>query len=280
MANGNQQIQPFIFIILIVVFLFLYQNNSFSSVFSSSIPSSSEYYSSVSPFQPNFKENLKQLISRHESITYNEVWKAFETLDLNNFENCPYQIGDIYSNQCFNYGQKRIGGDQCWFRNNKNCYNREHSWPKSWWGSSQKLAAFTDLHHLFPTDVYVNKKRGNLPLGFVYKPNFTSSNGCKVGKCVNLPDSNCFEPANQFKGDFARVYFYMSLRYSDYRCCDQKGTRGFQIKPWMLKTLLEWHEVDKVSEKERKRNEGIYRIQGNRNPFIDHPEWVKIIFKN
>jgi endonuclease I len=132
---------------------------------------------------------------------------------------------------------------------------------------------------LFPTDGFVNFKRGNLPFGNVIPPiQFQSSNGAKIGKCRNNSRENCFEPSDEYKGDLARVYFYMAVRYmNEFRCCDKSSTNKSKLKPWLVNELKEWNARDPVSSKEKSRNNNIEKIQGNRNPFVDHPEWINQI---
>ena len=128
----------------------------------------------------------------------------------------------------------------------------------------------------------MNGLRGNLPLGLVDSPTYTSTNGAKIGPCVapgfNQSGDKCFEMADEFKGDFARSYFYISTAYDGlFSCCDTAGTNGSSIKPWMEDLLRVWHKNDPVSPLEMQRNEIMFSIQGNRLPFIDFPSWVDVI---
>ena len=164
--------------------------------------------------------------------------------------------------------------------------NREHSFPKSWWGGSTTVAAYTDLNHLYPSEMAANSAKSNYPLGTV---NTSSSvkfdNGMtKVGYPVNGQGGNAqfvFEPDDEYKGDFARTYFYMVTCYQDYTW---KYTWMLQqntyptLSPWAVKLLLEWHRMDPVSQKERDRNDVVYSYQNNRNPFIDLPELAEYIW--
>jgi endonuclease I len=109
---------------------------------------------------------------------------------------------------------------------------------------------------------------------------FTASNGARIGTCKNYKEKKtyCYEPIDGIKGDFARVYFYMSTRYfNEFTCCEKEGIDGWKIKEWLVKVLKKWSEMDRVDEFERKRNEIIFRFQKNRNPFVDHPEWINLI---
>lgn len=139
---------------------------------------------------------------------------------------------------------------------------------------------YTDLFHLYPTDGWVNNKRGNLPFGKVENATWTSLNGSKVGSCATPGYSGqVFEPIDAYKGDLARSYFYMAVCYMDKNMgYDQSMFEGGSLKPWALQMLLSWHALDPVSQKEIDRNNAVYAIQLNRNPFIDYPELVNMIF--
>jgi endonuclease I len=127
--------------------------------------------------------------------------------------------------------------------------------------------------------------RGNLPFGYVETgtETYVSSNGCKIGTCADpvlrRGGQRCFEPPDYLKGDIARSFFYLSTAYSEeMSCCDEVGVMGGDLKDWMESTMREWHAHDGVDDMERRRNNMIYaQYQHNRNPFIDHPEWVEQI---
>lgn len=163
--------------------------------------------------------------------------------------------------------------------------NREHSVPKSWWGGSTSVAAYTDLNHLFPSEMRANSAKSNYPLGTVLTSTF--DNGVsKVGYAVagqGGSASKVYEPADEYKGDFARTYFYMATCYAGY--LTWKYTYMFQdtdltLNQWSQSLLLKWHRQDPVSQKEIDRNEAVYRFQNNRNPFIDFPDLAEYIWGN
>jgi len=135
----------------------------------------------------------------------------------------------------------------------------------------------SDLFHVYPTDGYVNNRRGNMPFGENQGESYQSEGGLsKVGRCtVTGFNGPVFEPADEYKGDFARTYFYMATRYEDYLNNWTGNIFGPESYPgivqWQLQMLLRWAKNDPVSEKETKRNEAIYQLQHNRNPFIDYP---------
>lgn len=241
-----------------------------------------DYYASIdsSATDTVLKSQLRDLIFPHTVYSYGYVWQAFLDIDRylptypcsTNAECIP----DIYSSYCWNSTQ------QCGnYKKEGDCYNREHLWPKSWFGGFEEgCEAETDLFELWPSDGYVNGLRGDLPFGVVdpAKVTYKSTNGCLIGTCASSTGytGKCFEPTNQMKGDLARSYFYLSTAYYEHwTCCDTPAVNGSDIKTWMENILRSWHSNDPVDQDERDRNDDIYaNWQHNRNPFIDHPEWV------
>ena len=162
--------------------------------------------------------------------------------------------------------------------------NREHSLPKSWWGGSQSTPAYTDLNHLYPSEAAANQAKNNYPLGKVTGNTKFNNGVCKVGPGQNSGGAQyVFEPADEYKGDFARTYFYMVTCYQNmswkytYMCRD--GVYP-SLQQWAIDLLLQWHRADGVSQKELDRNEQVFLIQNNRNPFIDYPELAEYIWGN
>lgn len=234
------------------------------------------------------QQELTALISKHKMLTYADLWTAFQTTDegLDRVDGCPANlIDDIYSDTCWTAVTEQCGN----YKKEGDCYNREHSWPKSWWNGSASVPAYTDLNHMRPTDGYDNNRRANFPFGYVdpnVAPAWTTSNGCKLGPCVAAPGSSqpvpatsCWEESDELKGEMARVYLYMETSYADiFTCCDTDGTVGAKMKPWLLETMLDWHARFPVSAAEAGRNDRVFQVQGNRNPFIDFPQWVDKIW--
>jgi len=231
------------------------------------------YYSSAAGLTgTSLRSALHNIIDNHNSLSYNSLWTYFEDTD----KKSNGKVWDMYSNCQFYFD-----GDQCGSYDSEcDCYNREHSWPKSWF--NDQSVPRTDLHHIFPTDGYVNNKRGNMPFGEVGSATWTSStSGSKLGYCSYPGYSGIvFEPVDEYKGDFARVYFYMCTRYygEDSSWEETDMTDGAELKPWALQMMMQWHENDPVSQKEINRNNAVYQVQGNRNPFIDNPEYVAMIW--
>ncbi len=227
------------------------------------------------------QQALHNIIKNHQVETYGDLWDDYYNTD----RKTNGKVWDIYSDipggtppyeftfftdQCGNYNSE---GD---------CYNREHSFPQSWFGDGT-YPMYSDLFQVYPTDGYVNGKRSNYPYGTVNNPTWTSMNGGKLGNC-SYPgySQTVFEPINAYKGDLARTYFYMAVRYysEDGSWPGSPMVNGSQPKPWALAMLRAWHQADPVSEKEIARNNAVYQIQENRNPFIDHPEYAEYIWGN
>ena len=225
------------------------------------------------------KEALHDIIKDHTTISYQQIWNAFWSTD-NKGNNVVWDMYSDGANYSYNYTDSN---HQCGEYNSEgDCYNREHSWPQSWFSGNDQATPSRDLHHVFPTDGFVNNQRGNNPFGEVSTASWTSQNGSKLGTCKSSLGYNgtVFEPIDEYKGDFARALMYMSVRY--YGEDSNWGTSGMtnksEILPWAMTMLLRWCDEDPVSDKETVRNNAVYGIQNNRNPFIDHPEYARMIW--
>jgi endonuclease I len=197
---------------------------------------SGDYYQNISTYarDEELKYELQKLVFPHTELTYDEVWEAFKDLakHLPGYpcSSDPDHIPDVYSSYCWVAEKGLATGGQCGnYQEEGDCFNREHGWPKSWFGGmSEGDGAQTDLFELWPTDGYVNGLRGNLPLGDVVRAevDYESSNGCLVGACVSAAyRGRCFEVTDVLKGDFARSYFYLSTVYErKWDCCEEAGT--------------------------------------------------------
>ncbi|MEN8005727.1 MAG: endonuclease [Candidatus Krumholzibacteriota bacterium] len=222
---------------------------------------------------------LHNIIDNHTVISYDGLWSAFYTTD----DKPNGKVWDMYSDvpggtppyeYTFGVDQGGTAGTE------GTGYNREHSWPSSWYGATSPM--YSDVFMVVPTDNEVNNKRGSFPFGEVNSPTWTSLNGSRLGPCAYPGYSGTvFEPIDEYKGDFARAYFYMTTRYfgEDAGWPGSDMTSGATLLPWAEALLLEWNADDPVSAKEVDRNEAVYDIQGNRNPFIDRPEFVGKVFQ-
>ena len=252
----------------------------FALAVSVSAQAPANYYNSANGLTGNqLKIALHNIIKGHTSISYSQIWNAFWSTD--NKGNSV--VWDMYSDRPggtppYTY---YLGTDQCGnYDSEGDCYNREHSWPSSWF--NDQSTPRTDMHHIFATDGYVNNRRGNFPFGEVRSATWTSQNGSKLGSCKTSGYSGTvFEPIDAYKGDFARAIMYMSVRYysEDSGWGSSDMTNKSTILPWAIDMLLRWNDQDPVSQKEIDRNNAIYNdYQHNRNPFVDHPEYARMIW--
>ncbi len=165
--------------------------------------------------------------------------------------------------------------DNCGSYNSEgDCYNREHSLPASWFNDNYPM--YADLFHVVPTDGYVNNRRSNYAFGEVNSPSWTAQNGSKLGPNVFSGYSGTvFEPIDSFKGDFARIYFYIATRYKDeISGWSADMFSGNNLTTYGINLMYAWNQLDPVSAKEIARNNAVYSIQHNRNPYVDNPQWV------
>ena len=198
-------------------------------------------------------------------------------------------LRDWYSNasqyepgSAFSSGQKEEGKG----------YNREHLLPQSWFGK-QTDPMYSDIMHVVPTDAKLNSQRNDNPFGEV------TDQASQVGASLNgysrwgAPSKSLgapaaltkvFEPGDDIKGDIARIYFYMLTAYEDTIASwpwpqsrtatfvfDGQGTPYDPLQPWVMAMLTRWSRQDPVDSTELARNEAVWRVQGNRNPYVDYP---------
>ena len=237
-----------------------------------------------------------QQIEYTNSKTGNDVWHAFYTTDV---LDDGVTIRDRYS--CitqFVVGEDQQGNNgtnnQEGGTSEKHVYSREHSMPKSWFGGGTSVGPSTDMFHLYPVDSYMNSVRNNHPFGENNGEKFTSAGGySKLGVCTYEGYSGtCFEPNDEWKGDFARTYFYMVTCYEESlptwyteNADSYEGAKATfdgntypGLSTWQLSMLLKWSRQDPVDSIEIKRNEAVCVIQHNRNPFIDYPGLEEFIW--
>jgi len=240
----------------------------------------------------------------YTNIGYDGVYTAYQYTDIHrNDANTANIIWDIYSDNptgaeayTYTFGTNACGN----YDSEGDCYNREHSTPKSWFNDASPM--FSDIQHLYPTDGWVNGKRSNFPYGEVTNASFTSTNGSKLGTGNNFGyTGTVFEPINAYKGDLARTSLYMATRYED-EIISQNWSGNTEASPlflstsdepdvakrrlqiydlWYLKLVFKWINQDPVSQKEIDRNNAIYYQSGqhNRNPYVDHPEYAALVFQ-
>lgn len=247
----------------------------------------------------DLKSKLNTIISSGaQDLGYGALWVTYATSDVDKYYENNGTLLDMYSENPsgpdayeFIIGSAANGGNQCGSANQNNegfCYNREHSLPKSFYGGSSAAPMANDAHFVIPSDYWVNSKRETYSFGETTSPTWTSTNGTKIGTS-NFPGYNgtIFEPIDEFKGDLARMHLFFITRYEDkltsfaeYQSAQNPldGTIDRGYKQWYINLMLKWAAQDPVSQREIDRNNAIYVRQKNRNPFIDHPEWVKMIW--
>lgn len=225
------------------------------------------------------RKALQSAIDNHKVVSYDNLYTIYKATDSHS----DGSLWDMYSACNWQHGQKKCGS----YSSVCDCYNREHSIPQSWFGGG---SIKSDAFHVYPTDGKVNNQRGNHPFG-------ECSGGTSLGsKALGRLGSSTFsgysgtvfEPADEYKGDFARTYFYMATRYAGQ--CEGWAHNVFSsensgLSDYAVALFLKWHRQDPVSEKERVRNDAVYsnstgQVQGNRNPFIDYPCLAEYIWGN
>ena len=222
---------------------------------------------------------LHGCIDGHTTLSYSSLKNYYDDTDLT----ADGYIWDMYSTCKFTINDD--GGSQ-----SRICdlWNKEHSVPQSWFGESSPMKS--DLFHVYPTDARVNNFRGNLPYGETSSRSYIDNNSKALGYIGSSNFSGysgkVFEPVDQYKGDFARTYFYMVARYLDKSFNKSENgkvvftysnsTTG--LTTYAVNLFLKWHRQDPVSQKEIDRNNAVYKHQKNRNPFIDYPYLAEYIW--
>jgi endonuclease I len=223
------------------------------------------YKNAVGKTGTSLKSSLHTIISSQTKISYSAVWNALKVTDQdpNNSSNVILLYSGVSRSKTLNGGDV---GD----------WNREHTWAKSHGDFGEVTGPGTDLHHLRPCDVQVNSTRGNL--------DFDNGGSTVTNGGGSTVDSDSFAPRAADRGDVARMILYMAVRYEGddgFADLEPNEKVGNGSNPYMgkLAVLKAWSEADPPSAFEEKRNQVIYdTYQHNRNPFIDHPEWVEAIW--
>lgn len=203
-----------------------------------------------------------------------KTWDAFYHTDRDTITN---EVLDMYSNNIRYFNPENPTASVSGF-------DIEHMLPKSWWGGDVN-PAYCDLYHLVPGDASANRSKSNHAPGMPTDSSFWNGSFL-TGEDTIHGLTRAFCPADEYKGDFARAYFYIATCYGDSLTWVEKGEPGVamtntswqEFQPWLRDLLVAWHRMDPVSEKELQRAIEVNKIQGNRNPFIDYPELVEYIW--
>jgi len=244
---------------------------------------SSYYNAAEGKSGKELKTALHEIIRSHRSLDYDVNWSIWWGRSGENngyFQQTDWHADgyywDMYSTD--KHDIYYVGGE---------VQNKEHAMPRSWWAGSADYPNYDangDLHNLFPSNSVANEAKSNYPLGTTNGGTF--NNGVsKVGRSTFSGYSGeVFEPADEYKGDFARTYMYMVTCYQDYsskwRSLSSSMISGNTLNIYSVNLLMKWHRNDPVSEKEKKRNDAVYDLQDNRNPFIDFPDLAEYIWGN
>lgn len=232
------------------------------------------------------KTKLSAIITAgHKDNGYDGLYNGYPTTDSDHYYENDGTVLDMYSENpsgtdpyTYRHGIKKCGN----YSVEGDCYNREHVVPQSFFNQQAPMRG--DIHFVRPTDGKVNGMRSNYPFGAVNSPSFTSKNGTKVGPSSSPGyGGTVAEPIDEFKGDIARMIFYFVTRYesrlSSFSTGNMLGGSAYPgLQTWERDVLLAWSTQDPVSPTEIERNNASYIFQKNRNPFIDHPEWVQLIW--
>jgi endonuclease I len=213
------------------------------------------------------KTALFNIIKNPGVVSYSGLYDAYVKTDTrtDGYVRDWYSNATNYRHNVDNKGNYSKEGDM---------YNREHSIPQSWFNEASPMKS--DIVHVLPTDGYVNNRRSNYPLAEVNSVTYSSKNSySKLGSCkTNGYSGTVFEPNDEIKGDMARIYFYMATCYQDK--CNAWGHDVFSgenngLKNWVVALFMTWSKQDPVDDVEIARNNAVYEVQGNRNPFVDYP---------
>ena len=241
------------------------------------------YYDTVTGLSgSSLKQALHEIVRHSLRLNYNQIWAQLKYTDQDLAH--PDNVIMVYTGRSLS--NRSVGDEQGSLIE----WNREHVWAKARGFPRADMPAYSDLHHLRPCEASINRARGSMMFGEAERgQELPEAPGAYVDS-----DNDLFEPPAPVKGDIARMLFYMDVRYQgdtskepDLRLVEKAPAdsgHGANTKDngyfGNLSTLMRWHLQDPVDDHEKTRNERIYELQGNRNPFIDHPEFASSIYSS
>ncbi len=215
------------------------------------------------------KQALCKIIKNHKTFSYKSLWDYYPYTYY--VPGNPSQVLDMYS-------------DVVTYYSNTSALNKEHTVPKSWWGGSTSSGPGCDIFNVIPSEQKANSAKSNYPLGEIEGKASFDNGVTRIGESgVSGYSGLVFEPKDDYKGDFARIYFYVATCYPDLawntnNAKAMTNSTELTLQSWIIPMLLEWSANDPVDAAETQRNEDIYKQQGNRNPFIDYPSLIDYIW--
>ena len=215
------------------------------------------------------KQALCKIIKNHKTFSYKSLWDYYPYTYY--VPGNPSQVLDMYS-------------DVVTYYSNTSALNKEHTVPKSWWGGSTSSGPGCDIFNVIPSEQKANSAKSNYPLGEIEGKASFDNGVTRIGESgVSGYSGLVFEPKDDYKGDFARIYFYVATCYPDLawntnNAKAMTNSTELTLQSWIIPMLLEWSANDPVDAAEIQRNEDIYKQQGNRNPFIDYPSLIDYIW--
>ncbi len=255
------------------------------------------YYNNATGTGYTLKSQLKTIITNGHTWNNNSYDNLYTIIypnsDVDNYYEVDGTLLDIYTENpsgpetSYSIANNICGG---MISAEGQCYNREHIFPQGFFNNNDSQPMVSDAHHVIPTDGFVNNGRSNYPFGVVTNVNTSYSNGSRWGTGNNFGyTGRVFEPIDEFKGDVARMLLYFAVRYEDdwnnmgwsspsTQNNPLNGTSDQFYETWYVNLLLDWHNNDPVSQREQDRNDVIFQLQGNRNPFIDNPAYANAIW--
>ena len=241
-----------------------------TSVFAATYNQNTYYAAADGKKKAELKTAMFNIVSNHTQLGYSNLWTYYYETDRRSDNTCI----DRYSNITYTFSSKG---------NAISNMNKEHVVPQSWWGGGTGVPIGNDLIQVIPSDGTANNRKSDYGMGVVTSPSW-SNGSIKIYTNKSDASKSLWEPADNWKGDFARIFFYVATAYETTNLVQGKGSNTMttanypKLQQWAYLLYLQWAKDDPVDDIERARNEAVYKIQGNRNPFVDFPDLADYIW--